>query len=68
MLASVPTVFGYGQGLVMALLSNAVLGALDQRARVQVPGRLALFAACALFALSIAICVIFLTWMRRVAD
>lgn len=94
-LALVLTVFGYGQGLVMAPLSSAVLSTVKpasagagsgmygtttqiaNAAGVAVIGavffaieaagsaRLALFAACALFALSIIACAAFLTWMRR---
>jgi predicted MFS family arabinose efflux permease len=88
-------VFGYGQGLVMAPLSSAVLSTvkpasagagsgmygtttqIGNAAGVAAIGavffaieaggsaRLALFAACALFALSIMICAAFLSWMRR---
>jgi MFS family permease len=95
-LALLLTIFGYGQGLVMAPLSSAVLsmvrpssagsGAgmygttaqIANAAGVAVIGaafflieaersaELALFAALALFALSILTCVGFLAWMRRV--
>jgi hypothetical protein len=88
-------VFGYGQGLVMAPLSSAVLstvkpasagagsgmygttaqianaagvaaiGAVFFAIEAAASPRLALFAACALFALSIIICAVFLSWMRR---
>ena len=98
LLALLLTVFGYGQGLVMAPLSSAVLstvkpasagagsgmyGTTTQIANaagvaaigavffaIEAAGspRLALYAACALFALSIIICGIFLSWMRRAAD
>ena len=97
LLALLLTVFGYGQGLVMAPLSSAVLstvkpasagagsgmyGTTAQIANaagvaaigavffaIEAAGspRLALYAACALFALSIIICGIFLSWMRRAA-
>ena len=96
LLALVLTVFGYGQGLVMAPLSSAVLSTVKpasagagsgmygttaqiaNAAGVAAIGavffaiestrsaRLALFAACALFTLSIIACAAFLTWMRRV--
>jgi MFS family permease len=97
LLALVLVVFGYGQGLVMAPLSSAVLstvkpvsagsgagmyGTMAQIANaagVAAIGavffaieaawstRPALFAAAALFALSIATSAAFLTWMRRAA-
>ena len=95
MLALVLMVFGYGQGLVMAPLSSAVLstvqpasagagsgmygttaqianaagvaaiGAVFFAVEASTSSRLALFAACALFASSIGICAAFLSWMRR---
>jgi MFS family permease len=95
LLALVLTIFGFGQGLVMAPLSGAVLstvkpagagsgsgmyGTTAQIANasgVAAIGAIffaiesvgtsqhALFASLALFALSIVICVAFLTWMRR---
>ena len=95
LLALVLVIFGYGQGLVMAPLSSAVLstvkpasagsgsgmygttaqianaagvaaiGAAFFAAEPVSSARLALFAALALFALSIVTCVIFLSWMRR---
>jgi len=95
-LALVLTIFGYGQGLVMAPLSSAVLstvkpvsagaasgiygttaqianaagvaaiGAVFFAIESNQPSRLALLAACALFALSITACAAFLTWMRQV--
>jgi predicted MFS family arabinose efflux permease len=94
-LALVLMVFGYGQGLVMAPLSSAVLatvkpasagagsgmygttaqianaagvaaiGAVFFAIEAAASARLALFAACALFTLSIIICAVFLSWMRR---
>jgi predicted MFS family arabinose efflux permease len=95
LLALVLMVFGYGQGLVMAPLSSAVLstvkpasagagsgmygttaqianaagvaaiGAVFFAIEAAHSAQLALFAACALFALSIGICAVFLSWMRR---
>ncbi|MFZ2158125.1 MAG: MFS transporter [Bradyrhizobium sp.] len=95
LLALVLTIFGYGQGLVMAPLSSAVLstvkpvsagsgsgmygttaqianaagvaaiGAMFFAVEAADSPRLALFAASALFVLSIAACATFLTWMRR---
>lgn len=95
LLALVLTVFGYGQGLVMAPLSSAVLstvkpvsagsgsgmygttaqianaagvaaiGAAFFVTEAAYSARLALFGASALFALSIAACATFLSWMRR---
>jgi len=95
LLALVLMVFGYGQGLVMAPLSSAVLstvkpasagagsgmygttaqianaagvaaiGAVFFTIEAAHSAQLALFAACALFALSIDICAVFLSWMRR---
>jgi predicted MFS family arabinose efflux permease len=95
LLALVLTVFGYGQGLVMAPLSSAVLstvkpasagagsgmygttaqianaagvaaiGAVFFAIEAAASARLALFAASALFALSIIACAVFLSWMRR---
>ncbi|UPJ53884.1 MFS transporter [Bradyrhizobium sp. 200] len=95
-LALVLTIFGYGQGLVMAPLSSAVLstvkpasagagsgmygttaqianaagvaaiGAVFFAIESNQSSRPALFAACALFVLSIIACAAFLTWMRRV--
>jgi EmrB/QacA subfamily drug resistance transporter len=95
-LALVLTIFGYGQGLVMAPLSSAVLstvrpasagagsgmygttaqianaagvaaiGAVFFAIEASQSARPALFAASALFALSIIACAAFLTWMRRV--
>ena len=97
LLALVLTIFGYGQGLVMAPLSSAVLSTVNPASAGSGAGiygmtaqianaagvaaigaaffaieaaysaRLALFAAAALFALSIAGCVAFLSWMRRAA-
>jgi MFS family permease len=88
-------IFGYGQGLVMAPLSSAVLssvkpasagaasgmygttaqignaagvaaiGAVFFAIESTISARVALFAACALFVLSIAISAAFLSWMRR---
>jgi len=96
LLALVLAIFGYGQGLVMAPLSSAVLstvkpvsagaasgiygttaqianaagvaaiGAAYFAIESSQPSRLALFAALALFALSIIACAAFLTWMRQV--
>jgi MFS family permease len=96
-LALVLTIFGYGQGLVMAPLSSAVLstvkpasagsgagmygttaqianaagvaaiGAVFFSIEAAQSARLALFAATALFALSIVACAAFLAWMRRAA-
>jgi MFS family permease len=98
LLALLLTVFGYGQGLVMAPLSSAVLSTVKPASAgagsgmygtttqignaagvaaigavffaIEAAGspRLALYAACALFTLSIVICGIFLSWMRRAAD
>ncbi|KJC51606.1 ATP-binding protein [Bradyrhizobium sp. LTSP885] len=95
LLALVLMVFGYGQGLVMAPLSSAVLssvtpasagagsgmygttaqignaagvaaiGAVFFAVETAISARVALFAACALFVLSIAISAAFLSWMRR---
>ncbi|UPK08468.1 MFS transporter [Bradyrhizobium sp. 170] len=95
-LALVLTIFGYGQGLVMAPLSSGVLstvrpvsagaasgiygttaqianaagvaaiGAVFFAVESNQLSRLALLAACTLFALSIIACAAFLTWMRRV--
>jgi len=95
-LALVLTIFGYGQGLVMAPLSSAVLSTVKPMSAGAASGiygttaqianaagvaavgavyfaiesnqsaRPALFATCALFALSITACAAFLTWMRRV--
>jgi hypothetical protein len=95
LLALVLTVFGYGQGLVMAPLSSVVLSTVKPASAGAGSGmygttthianaagiaaigavffvieaahsaRLALFAACALFTLSIGICAAFLSWMRR---
>ena len=95
LLALVLTVFGYGQGLVMAPLSSAVLSTVKPASAgagsgmygttaqignaagvaaigavffaIEAAGRRgsALFAASALFALSIIACAAFLTWMRR---
>ncbi|MBR0871453.1 MFS transporter [Bradyrhizobium tropiciagri] len=97
LLALVLMVFGYGQGLVMAPLSSAVLssvkpasagagsgmygtttqignaagvaaiGAVFFAVETAMSARMALFAACALFVLSITICAAFLSWMRRAA-
>jgi MFS family permease len=94
-LALVLTIFGYGQGLVMAPLSSAVLstvkpasagagsgmygttaqianaagvaaiGAVFFAIEASGSARAALFAACALFALSIIACAALLTWMRQ---
>ena len=98
LLALLLTVFGYGQGLVMAPLSSAVLSTVKPASAgagsgmygtttqignatgvaaigavffaIEAAGspRLALYAACALFTLSIVICGIFLSLMRRAAD
>ena len=98
LLALLLTVFGYGQGLVMAPLSSAVLSTVKPASAgagsgmygttaqignaagvaaigavffaIEAAGspRLALYAACALFTLSIVICGIFLSWMRRAAN
>jgi predicted MFS family arabinose efflux permease len=95
LLALVLAIFGYGQGLVMAPLSSAVLstvkpasagsgagmygtsaqianaagvaaiGAVFFTTEVALSARLALFVSLALFALSIAACAAFLSWMRR---
>jgi MFS family permease len=95
LLAMVLMAFGYGQGLVMAPLSSAVLSSVKPASAgagsgmygttaqianatgvaaigavffaIEAAGsaRLALFAACALFTLSIGICAVFLSWMRR---
>jgi EmrB/QacA subfamily drug resistance transporter len=97
-LALVLMVFGYGQGLVMAPLSSAVLstvkptnagagsgmygtttqignaagvaaiGAVFFAIEAAASAQLALYAACALFTLSIMICAAFLSWMRRAAN
>ena len=97
LLALVLMVFGYGQGLVMAPLSSAVLssvkpasagagsgmygtttqignaagvaaiGAVFFAIETAMSARVALFAACVLFVLSITICAAFLSWMRRAA-
>ena len=94
-LALVLMVFGYGQGLVMAPLSSAVLstvkpasagagsgmyGTTAQIANATGVAAMAVsrwrrpvrrnwrsIAACALFALSIIVCAVFLSWMRRAA-
>jgi Major Facilitator Superfamily len=95
LLALVLTIFGFGQGLVMAPLSGAVLSTVKPASAGSGSGMYgttaqianasgvaaigavffaiesvgtaqhALFASLALFALSIVICVAFLTWMRR---
>jgi predicted MFS family arabinose efflux permease len=95
-LALVLMIFGYGQGLVTAPLSSAVLstvkpasagagsgmygttaqianaagvaaiGAVFFAIEAGQSARVALLAACALFALSIIACAAFLTWMRQV--
>src|SRR6202012_2333549 len=95
LLAVVLAIFGYGQGLVMAPLSSAVLstatpagagagagmygttsqianaagvaaiGAVFFAIEAQWSARPALFAAFALFALSITTAIAFLAWMRR---
>ncbi|MFB9266813.1 MFS transporter [Bradyrhizobium erythrophlei] len=95
MLALVLMIFGYGQGLVMAPLSSAVLstvkpasagagsgmygtttqignaagvaaiGAVFFAIEAMTSARVALFAACALFVLSIMSSAAFLSWMRR---
>jgi MFS family permease len=97
-LALVLTIFGYGQGLVMAPLSSAVLstvkpasagsgagiygstaqianaagvaaiGAVFFSIEAAQSARLALFAATALFTLSIVTCAVLLAWMRRAAN
>jgi hypothetical protein len=94
-LALVLTIFGYGQGLVMAPLSSAVLstvkpasagsgsgmygttaqianaagvaaiGAVFFAIEAAYSAQLALFAASALFGLSIVASAVFLSWMRR---
>ena len=91
-------VFGYGQGLVMAPLSSAVLstvhsssagagsglygtttqianaagvaavGAVFFAVRETMSDHVALLAAFAIFAASIALCAAFLMWMRRASD
>lgn len=95
LLALVLMIVGYGQGLVMAPLSSAVLsgvqpanagagsgmygtttqignaagvaaiGAVFFAVETAMSAREALFAACALFVLSITISAAFLSWMRR---
>jgi predicted MFS family arabinose efflux permease len=95
LLALVLKAVGYGQGLVMAPLSSAVLstvkpasagagsgmygttaqianaagvaaiGAVFFAIEAAMSARLALFAACVLFTLSIIICAAFLSWMRH---
>jgi MFS family permease len=95
LLALVLMIFGFGQGLVMAPLSGAVLSTVKPASAGSGSGMYgttaqianasgvaaigavffaiesvgtaqhALFASLALFALSIVICVAFLTWMRR---
>ena len=97
LLALVLAIFGYGQGLVMAALSSAVLSTVNPASAGSGAGmygmtaqianaagvaaigaaffaieaaysaRLGLFAAAALFMLSIAACAAFLSWMRRAA-
>jgi EmrB/QacA subfamily drug resistance transporter len=97
LLALLLAIFGYGQGLVMAPLSSAILstvkpasagsgagmygtttqianatgvaviGAVFFAVEATQSARPALFAAFALFALSITTSVAFLTWMRRAA-
>jgi MFS family permease len=97
LLAAALAVFGYGQGLVMAPLSSAVLssvkpasagsgagmygttsqianacgvaaiGAVFFAIEAAESAELALLAALTLFALSIAACAAFLSWMRRAA-
>ena len=97
LLASVLAIFGYGQGLVMAPLSSAVLSTVNPASAGSGAGmygmtaqianaagvaaigaaffaieaayspQLALFAAAALFTVSIAACAAFLSWMRRAA-
>jgi MFS family permease len=97
LLALMLAIFGYGQGMVMAPLSSAVLssvqpasagsgagmygttaqianaagvaaiGAVFFAVEAAQSARQALFSAVDLFALSIAICVAFLNWMRRSA-
>jgi predicted MFS family arabinose efflux permease len=97
-LALALAIFGYGQGLVMAPLSSAVLstvkplsagsgagmygttaqianaagvaaiGAVFFAIEAAASARPALFAALALFALSIVACVVFLSWMRRAVE
>jgi MFS family permease len=96
-LALVLAIFGYGQGLVMAPLSSAVLasvkpasagagagmygtsaqianaagvaaiGAAFFAVEAASSARLALFASLVLFALSIVVCAVLLSWMRRAA-
>ena len=95
LLALVLVIFGYGQGLVMAPLSSAVLSSVKPASAGSGAGmygtsaqianatgvaaigavffameaafseRLALFASLTLFALSLATCAAFLSWMRR---
>ncbi|KWV57646.1 ATP-binding protein [Bradyrhizobium macuxiense] len=95
LLALVLMIFGYGQGLVMAPLSSAVLssvkpasagagsgmygtttqignaagvaaiGAVFFAIESAMSARVALYAACALFVLSVTISAVFLSWMRR---
>jgi len=95
LLAPVLAIFGYGQGLVMAPLSSAVLSTVKPASAGSGAGmygttaqianaagvaaigavffaieaawspKLALFAASALFTLSIVVCAAFLSWMRR---
>ncbi|WP_407167514.1 MFS transporter [Bradyrhizobium sp. ORS 111] len=95
LLALVLMIVGYGQGLVMAPLSSAVLstvppasagagsgmygtttqignaagvaaiGVVFFAVEAAMSARVALFAACALFVLSVAISAAFLSWMRR---
>jgi predicted MFS family arabinose efflux permease len=97
LLALVLAIFGYGQGLVMAPLSSAVLSTVNPASAGSGAGmygmtaqianaagvaaigaaffaieaayspQLALFAAAALFTVSIAACAAFLSWMRRAA-
>jgi MFS family permease len=97
LLALVLTIFGYGQGLVMAPLSSAVLATVKPASAGSGSGmygttaqianatgvaaigavffaieavrsaQYAMFAASALFALSIVAAVVFLSWMRRAA-
>jgi hypothetical protein len=73
--ALVLTIFGYGQrrhaGMygTTAQIANATrvaaIGAAFFSIEAARSARLALFAATALFALSIATCAVFLAWMRR---
>jgi predicted MFS family arabinose efflux permease len=95
LIALVLAIIGFGQGLVMALLSSVVLSSVKPAAagagsglygttaqianaagvaaigavyfaiEAQASSRIAMFAALAMFALSIMACVALLSWMRR---